>query len=469
MLDASLQSARLSTIAKAQVFRYSIFCAALRPASKLGTIQHSGAMFRLNGNSRHHFEMRDAWAALVLLGMIFILQCPSTAQELNNPIWSDHDLNSINSMSLADLKPLLPDRSNRVADDPQAAALGKALFFDPRFSANGAVSCSSCHLPTRQFQDDLRVGHGIADVARRTMPLAGSAYQIFFFWDGRKDSQWSQALGPLESPAEQGADRTMIAQLLAANYRTDFEAVFGKIPELGNLPAHAAPAGSPEAVAAWAALTIEQQHAVNLTFANMGKAIEAFERTIPVPATRYDAYAAALAEKDQAAANKIFTEAERNGLKVFLDQGNCFSCHSGPQFTDMSFHNLGLPGTSAETDNGRITATHTLKDDPFNCLGVYSDQKGPPACQGIRFMHLDKPDQVGAFKSPSLRGVAQRPPYMHNGQFATMHDVMVHYNNAPKAPFGTSELLIPRKLTPQQLADLEAFIQTLNVSDGSAE
>ncbi len=434
MLNASLQSARLSTIAKAQGFRFPILC-----------------------------------AVLILLGMFLILLSPSTAQEVAKPFWSDFQLHSIKSMSLAELPPLPPDRSNRVADDPRAAALGKALFFDSRFSANGAVSCSSCHKTERQFQDDLRVGHGMADVTRRTMPLAGSAYQPYFFWDGRKDSQWSQALGPLESPAEHGADRTMIAQLIAANYRSDYEAVFGKLADLGHLPAHAAPAGSSEVVAAWATLTVEQQHDINLTFANMGKAVEAFERTIPVPATRFDAYAAALAVKDEALANKLFTEAERNGLKLFIDQGNCFSCHGDPQFTDMSFHNLGLPGTSASTDIGRSTAVYTLKNDPFNCLGEFSDAKGPPACQAVRYMHLDKPDQVGAFKSPSLRGVAQRPPYMHNGQFATMHDVLVHYNNAPKAPFGTSELLHPRKLTPQQLDELEAFIQTLNVSDGSGE
>ncbi len=404
-----------------------------------------------------------------VLGMFAALSILSSAA-VSDTFWSETELSTIGNLSIASLPPLPPDLSNHVADDPQAAALGKAFFFDPRFSANGAVSCSSCHMPDRQFQDDRRVGHGIADVTRRTMPLAGTAHHTFFFWDGRKDSQWSQALGPLESPSEHGADRTMIVQLIAASYRADYEAVFGKLPDMGNLPAHATPTGSPEAITAWKLLTTEQQRAVNMTFANMGKAIEAFERTIPVPATRFDADAAALAKKDFVAADKIFTEAERNGLKLFVGQGNCASCHKGPLFTDLQFNNLGLPGTSAATDIGRSTATHVLKNDPFNCLGEFSDAKGPPACQGIRFMKFESPvKQVGAFKSPSLRGVAQRPPYMHNGQFATLRDVMVHYNNAPKAPFGTSELLIPRKLTERQLSELEAFLHTLDVSDASTE
>ncbi len=407
----------------------------------------------------------SVWAKSTLLGMVLVLSSLSSAGALDKPFWSVPEVFSINSLSIAALRPLQPDKSNRVADDPRAAALGKALFFDARFSANGAVSCSSCHMPDRQFQDDLRVGHGISDVTRRTMPLAGTSYHPFLFWDGRKDSQWSQALGPLESPAEHGADRTMIAQLIAANYRADYEAVFGKLPDFDNLPAHAAPAGTAEAVSAWQTLTPEQQRSVNLTFANMGKAIAAFERTIPVPSTRFDAYAAALMAKDEVAADKIFSEAERNGLRLFLGQGNCMSCHKGPLLTDMEFYNLGLPGTSAATDIGRSTAVYTLRDDPFSCLGEFSDDTGPTACFQNRFVKLDQSEQVGAFKSPSLRGVAQRPPYMHNGQFATLHEVLVHYNDAPKAPFGESRLPVPRKLTPQELTDIEAFLKTLDVTD----
>lgn len=420
---------------------------------------------KIRAGRLHQREARTiAGLGIAFLGMALWLPKLSSAENLEPSFWSDVELINISSLSIKKLNPLRPNKSNRLADDLKAAALGQALFHDPRFSANGAVSCSSCHLPDRQFQDDRQVGLGIREVTRRTMPLAGTSYHPFFFWDGRKDSQWSQALGPMENAAEHGADRTMIAHLIAAHYRADYQAVFGKLPDFSKLPAHAAPLGTPEAVSAWKALTLNQQREVNETFANLGKAIEAFERTIPVPSTRFDAYAAALEAKDEVAANTIFTPVERNGLKHFLGQGDCFRCHQTPLFTDMRFYNLGLPDTNTSTDAGRTVAVYSLKDDPFNCLGEFSDATGPTACLYNKLMEYDKPEQVGAFKSPSLRGVAQRPPYMHNGQFTTLHDVLVHYNNAPKAIFGVSEIR-PRKLKPQELLDIEAFLKTLNVSE----
>ena len=116
----------------------------------------------------------------------------------------------------------------------------------------------------------------------------------------------------------------------------------------------------------------------------MGKAIEAFERTIPIPSTRFDAYAEAVAANDMAAADRIFTETERNGLKVFLNQGDCMRCHRGPQFTDMQFHNIALPDNTAAADTGSITSAHVVKDDPFNCLGEYSDARLPFQCLPIK-------------------------------------------------------------------------------------
>lgn len=401
----------------------------------------------------------------VLLSLAITLSITFTGVASVADEWSPVDLLAIKNLAITNLPRLPKVPSNRVADDPLAAALGKALFFDAKFSANGAVSCSTCHKPDRQFQDGLRVGHGITDGQRRTMPLAGTPFHSFFFWDGRKDSLWSQALGPLENPAEHGADRTMIAHLIATNYHADFEKVFGPLPDLSNLPTHAAPTGTKEAVGAWMAMTADQQRAVNITFANMGKAIEAFERTITVPHTRFDDYAAAVASDDKVAANKIFNQTERNGLKLYLGQGSCMKCHQGPQFTDMQFHNIALPGNSAITDSGRITATHMVRQDQFNCLGEFSDAKQLFQCQPINALEFDLPIQLGAFNSPSLRGVAQRAPYMHNGQFATLHDVLVHYNNSPKASLGESELPRPRNLTPVQLDEMEAFLRTLNVGE----
>ena len=121
--------------------------------------------------------------------------------------WSAEELGTIRSLWIGELEELAPDPSNRYAHDPAAAALGHRLFFDPRLSSNGRVSCASCHLPGRDFQDGVALASGVGRTDRRTMPLAGTAHSPWQFWDGRKDSQWAQALGPPESPVEHSGTR----------------------------------------------------------------------------------------------------------------------------------------------------------------------------------------------------------------------------------------------------------------------
>jgi cytochrome c peroxidase len=203
--------------------------------------------------------------------------------------WSEEDLALVRSLSLEALPPAPADPSNRVADDPRAAELGRTLFFDTRFSSTGDVSCATCHLPDRQFQDDRALAQGVGRTDRRTMPIAGMARSPFLFWDGRKDSLWSQALGPLESAVEHGGDRTQYAHLVAEHYAKPYQAVFGELPDVRALPAHAGPVADPEAAAAWEAMRAEEREAVNVIFANTGKAIAAFERTIEPRESRFDA------------------------------------------------------------------------------------------------------------------------------------------------------------------------------------
>lgn len=374
------------------------------------------------------------------------------------PGWSDKDRALIASLSLSALGPVPADPSNKVADDPRAIELGQAIFADTRFSANGKVSCATCHQPDRQFQDDLALGKGVGTTGRRTMPIAGMAYSPFLFWDGRKDSLWSQALGPMESAVEHGGDRTQYAHLIETAYRAPYEALFGPLPDLDRLPLRAGPVADPEAAANWQSMSEPDRKAVSQVYANIGKSIEAYERTIQPPATRFDAYADSIASGKESDA---LTGDEIEGLRVFIGKGECVNCHNGPLLSDTHFHNTGVgaaPG--GKEDSGRQTGALQVRDDPFNCLGAFSDA-APEDCAELRFMTIGSPDELGAFKTPSLRGAASRAPYMHAGQIATLEEVLQHYNSAPDAQVGHSELR-PRGLSEKDLTQLAAFIRALD-------
>src|SRR5690349_11553477 len=204
--------------------------------------------------------------------------------------WTPAELALLRSLSIRTLGPVPADPSNRYADDPRAAALGQRLFFDPRLSATGRVACATCHEPARGFQDGRPLAEGVGRAARRTMPLAGTAYGPWQFWDGRADSQWAQALGPLESAAEHGGDRTQYAHLLAARYRARYEAVFGALPALAGLPAQAGPVADPARAAAWNGMPAAARAGVTRVYANLGKAIAAYERRLAFTPSRFDRY-----------------------------------------------------------------------------------------------------------------------------------------------------------------------------------
>jgi cytochrome c peroxidase len=226
----------------------------------------------------------------------------------------------------------------------------------------------------------------------------------------------------------------------AAHYRADYEALFGPLPTLSDLPADAGPLGSADERAAWQALTQARRDDVSRVFANRGKAIAAYEKTLQHGPSRFDRYAVALAQGDEAALH-VLTPAEVNGLRLFIGKGQCVSCHNGPLFTDQAFHNTGVPQRdAARADRGRAAALATVRQDEFNCLGRFSDAR-PEDCGELAFMSDDSEVLEGAFKTPGLRGVAERAPYRHAGQFASLDDVVRHYVKAPAATVGRSELV----------------------------
>lgn len=401
---------------------------------------------------------------VILLGVLAILLIVSTGalllyQQRNQ--WTAEERQIIRGLWLATLPPLPPDPSNRYADDQQAAALGEKFFFDTRFSANGQVACATCHQPALDFQDGLPLAQGIGTTNRRAMPIRGTAYSPWFFWDGRKDSQWAQALGPLENPVEHGGNRTFYAHLVTQHYAVEYEAIFGPLPDLSVFPAHAAPLADPESRAAWEQLTAEQQTAVTQIFVNIGKAIAAYERTLRFTPSRFDRYAEALLNNDAQAAQGLLTADESAGLRLFIGKAQCTKCHNGPLFTNNDFHNTGVPaiGTLPE-DTGRTLGAQQVLVDEFNCLSQYSDAN-PSQCAELRFMVAEGHELVRQYKPPSLREVAARPPYMHAGQFATLEQVLDHYNRAPVAPAGHSELE-PLNLSEREQQQIIAFLQTLS-------
>lgn len=384
--------------------------------------------------------------------------------------WTKGERAVLSTMHLRQLPSPSPDPSNAVADVPAAAAFGKRLFSDARLSRNGAVSCATCHVPERQFQDGLAVGRGIGDGRRRTMPVAATAHSPFLFWDGRKDSQWSQALGPLEDGVEHGGNRLQLARVALAHYRREYESLFGRPPELPSWPADASPLGSEREKQAWSSLAPAQRDAINRVFANLGKAIAAYERTVAYGESRFDRYVEAVLAGDREG-RRMLSAQEIKGLRLFLGKAQCATCHNGPLLTDQAFHNTGVPpGARRLPDPGRAAATAGVLADEFNCLGRYSDAP-PEHCRELRFMAAGGPDLAGAFKTPGLRNVALRAPYMHGGQLATLDAVMAHYMRSPAAAVGHSELSAEEgghaghlriRLTETEAGDVVAFLGSLS-------
>jgi len=377
--------------------------------------------------------------------------------------WTAKEREMLKSLSLASLGPLPADPSNRFADDARAAALGERLFSDARLSGNGKVSCATCHVPQRDFQDGTPLAHGVGTTGRRTMPIAGTAHGAWFFWDGRTDSQWSQALGPLESAVEHGGSRTQYAHTIAAHYRADYEAVFGPLPSLAGLPAQAGPVADTAWRAAWTRIPAARQGEITRVYANIGKAIAAFERRVELVPTRFDRYVdAELAGRSHDGTSSL-SDDEVAGLKLFVGKANCVNCHNGARLTDDHFHNTGVPASSlvAAVDSGRSVGVRQALAAEFACTSKYSDAT-PDDCAELRFATTEGEELVRAYKTPSLRGVAERAPYMHAGQIATLAGVIQHYDRAPKAPFGHSELK-PLELSEKERRQIEGFLRTLSV------
>lgn len=437
-----------------------------------GTYLVDGMKFSMSGRWELTFEI-DGTAGADRVAFETIVEPEARASISARALrdsWSPPELAQLASMHLSAAGARPTDPSNRYERMPEAAALGRALFEDRRLSRNGEVACATCHDAKRDFQDGRPLAVGLVTGTRRTMPVAGAAHAPFLFWDGRKDSLWSQALGPLEASAEHGSNRARIAALVTNHHAAQYERVFGPPPAIDASLPDASPLGTSAERAAWQRLPAATRQNVNRVFANVGKAIAAFEVRLRYGESRFDRYVAATLAGD-ARGQTVLDAQEVKGLRLFLGAGQCATCHTGPQFSDHAFHNTGVPPLdSAAPDRGRAAGVEQLLADEFNCRGDYSDARSGQ-CAELEFVSTSDPRMLGAFRTPSLRNVALRPPYMHAGQFGTLEQVVSHYARSPSAVLGHSELAPdgernaerrPIRLNDDDARAIAAFLRTLS-------
>lgn len=290
----------------------------------------------------------------------------------------------------------------------ETIALGEKLYFSPLLSIDGTVTCASCHDPRKAFTDGQQVSTGVGGKKgnRNAPTVINAAYAAPMFWDGRAATLEAQAAGPIINPVEMAHSVEGVEQAVSSN--ADLRALFEKA--FGPAPAGQSP----------------------VTMKRLTAAIAAFERTVLRGNAPFDRY-------QYGGDRKALSPAAIRGLAVFRDakKGNCAVCHSIEDryalFTDNKFHNLGV-GMNPEgelTDLGRFVVTNQEAD-------------------------------MGAFRTPTLRNIAETAPYMHDGSFRTLKDVVDFYVGGGNAnPHLDKEIKALSHLTRQERADLVAFMESL--------
>lgn len=385
--------------------------------------------------------------------------------------WSTSELALLKSLSLNPSALALNSNGNRVFFEPAAAAFGHTLFFDKRLSGSGELSCAGCHQPAKHFSDQLAFAAGSGELKRNTPSLVGVAANRWFYWDGRRDSTWSQALVPLESPLEMAGSRVQVARYIASTHRTPYERLFGSLPStkyLETLPLSANPLGDDDARAAWLALAPRDQQTVNTIFANIGKALAAYEAKLLPAGGDFDRFVTALASGHADHANALLTQQQQQGLKLFISaRTQCLNCHNGPLLTNQGFHNIGTGlSASGQMDFGRMMGSQMVLMNEFNCRSEYSDSDDKSCPELTHLNRHEIPGMMrGAFKVPTLRGLSKTSPYMHDGRFEDLQSVLEYYVDPPKHVATSLHELPPiENLTESESAALLDFLGTLGDS-----
>jgi cytochrome c peroxidase len=343
--------------------------------------------------------------ALALLCGAAIVAMACTAQP-DVPPWEA--ANPVRPLPVAPIGPDINLSTLKTPPTPERVRLGRWLFYDTRLSADGTVSCATCHEPEHAFSQATPVATGIrGQKGKRKAPtFINQAVTLYphFFWDGRASSLEEQALGPVENPIEMGnTHEAMVATIQKIpGYRPYFLQAFG-----GD------------------AITKER----------IAQAIADYERTRMSGNSPYDRWRRT--RDPHAVSDEV-----KLGHELFFGKAGCIQCHVGSRFTDNNFHNIGI---------GWDPATKTFSDE-----GRYQMTKGTP---NEGFAGSDR----GAFKTPTLREVTKRAPYMHDGSVATLREVVEYYNRGGnKNPYLDPKMPVkPLGLTPAEIDALVAMMQAL--------
>jgi cytochrome c peroxidase len=283
---------------------------------------------------------------------------------------------------------------------PEKAELGKLLYFDKRLSSDGTVACASCHEPAKAFTDGAATSTGIGQqVGGRSAPtVINRAYSTLQFWDGRADSLEAQAKGPIANPIE------MTIEKEEGKAHTETVRRIRAVP--GYVTKFQRVFGTP-----------------NITIDHVAKAIATFERTVLSANAPFDRY--------QAGDKTAMTPSQIRGMDVFFNKVACDSCHLGFNFTDGSYENVGVGMDKPNPDLGRYLVTK-------------------------------REEEKGAFKTPTLREIEHTAPYMHDGRYKTLEEVVDHYDRGgTKNPYLSSRIK-PLHLSAQEKSDLVAFLKALS-------
>ena len=326
--------------------------------------------------------------------------------------------------------PVAHDPTNRVSGNANAIEFGTLLFFDRRFSGSGTKACGSCHVPERNWTDNLRRGVGTVELDRNTPTLMNVRGQRWYGWDGAADSLWFQSLRPIVDARELAATPRHVANLVRNDEQLScrYRKVFGAPPSPTD----------DEAV-----------------FVNVGKVLAAFQETLVSGRTPFDEFREALARGESPSSLSYSTPAQR-GLQIFIGKGGCTSCHSGPNFTNGEFFTSSLSQSEphGKRDPGRYAVARLLRESRFSLLGPYSDDPTGASAAHTRALAIGN-GSYGEFKVPSLRNLMLTAPYGHNGNVETIAEVVrLHANDGQ--PAGAADL------TVREQADLIVFLESLS-------